>query len=274
MRSIIVAGHSHTFALVGIGLHDIDYGDNAPRPHLLPVEGYDNVFGLHSGWPRPGDYWSTLMAHAAGNAVALVWGGNTHNTLFLLEQTPPFDFIYRGLPDLPLQEGAVVIPESQIRAKFLSYYSQADSTGLRVLLEALKAQPHTRIALVGTPPPNPDNDHLMSLLPVELPSLLKPQGMTEERLKLTSPVIRLKLWRVLQDLNQEEATMAGVEFVPVPDTVTDASGFLKPEFWGGDVTHANSAYGQVMLAHVAAMLADPLMSMASRNATSWLGLRT
>jgi len=245
MGLIIIAGHSHTFALVG-------GGDDTPTPHLLPVDGYDNVFALHSRWPRPGDYWSTLIGHAAGNAVALVWAGNTHNVLFLLEQNPPIDFICRQLPDLPLQEGAVVVPESLIRAKFLS-----DNLELPHVLEALKAQVNSRIAVVATPPPNPDNDHLMSLLADELQFMIKPPGFSEERLKLTSPVIRLKLWRLLQDLYEDEATKAGVEFIPVPDTVTDADGFLKPEFWAGDVTHANSAYGQVMLAHVAATLGTP-----------------
>lgn len=238
---IIIAGHSHTRALIG-------YGDGRQAGvYLLPVEGHDRIFGLHSPWPRPKEYWSTLIRYGSGNTIALLWEGNLHNELFLIEPVPRFDFVLRQFRSLPVDEGVAIVPEALVRAKFRLFFGGL----LADLLAALKAQAGCRIALVGTPPPIGDNEHLRGLLPTELPFLNRPPGAMEEQLTLTSPIVRLKLWLVVQQIFEEQAQQAGVDFVPVPDNVTDEIGFLRPEFWGVDLTHSNPAYGRVMVSCLA-----------------------
>ena len=71
-----------------------------------------------------------------------------------------------------------------------------------------------------------------------------------ESAAITDPYVRLKLWHVLQDLIAEAATRHGACFIPVPDGLKDKEGFLKPEHWANDVTHANEVYGEIMLRKV------------------------
>jgi hypothetical protein len=236
--SLIIAGHSHSLALIGPPLTE-------GHPYLAPVEGHDGIFGLHGPWPRTENYWSALISYAPGNSIAVIWGGNEHNERFLIEQPLRFDFVPRRLQSLSVEEDAVIVPEALVRAWF-----QLRLHGLHDMLANLKAQPYSRIALVGTPPPKGDNERLRGFLTTEFAAYHNPSGLTMDQVRLTSPTLRLKLWNVLQEFYQEQAERGGVEFIPVPDIVTDEAGFLKPEFWLADLTHANRAYGKVMLNHL------------------------
>jgi hypothetical protein len=239
--SIIIAGHSHIGAL-GVGPAKEDF-------NLLPVEGQDRMFGLHGAWPRSENYWRALVGYAPGNSIALLWGGNEHYSLFLIEQPLRFDFVPRRLQSLPVDGDAVIVPEALVRARFQSFL-----TPLHDMLAELKAQTSSRVALVGTPPPKGNDQYLRSFLQPEMSHYHNSLGLTVEQVKLTPPIIRLKLWHVLQELFQEQAEREGLEFIPVPNIVTDETGFLKPEFWEADVTHANLAYGRVMHNHLAQKL--------------------
>ena len=246
---IIIAGSSHARTLIGLGDH------TRQDVYLSLLEEQDQVFGLHSPWPRPEEYWTTLVDYAEKNIIGLLWDGNLHNILFIIERPERFDFVPRGLEHLPVDETATIVPEALVRTR-LQYHMGGQPAKI---LAALKEKAGRRIALVGTPPPNGDNEHLNSLLALELPFFDCPTEIPADQLTLTSALVRLKLWHVLQELYQEEAERVGVEFIPVPDILTDETGFLKPEYWGTDVTHANPAYGRVMAAYLATKLAAPSM---------------
>jgi hypothetical protein len=236
--AIIIAGHSHTAALIGSrGLPD---GGIC----LLPVAGYDGIYGLHgpsiAGYPiRTGYYWTALARYAPGNSVALFYGGNEHHANFLFEQTPGFDFVPRGLQSLPVEADAVIVSESLIRAKFRSLLGAP----LQGLLTYLTRQSHSRITLIGTPPPKRDYAGFQSLFVSNHPQV-----------KLTSSTKLLKLWHVLQAILREQAESNDMGFIAVPDAITDEDGFLKPEFSDTDATHGNQAYGQLMLNYLAQRL--------------------
>lgn len=234
-KQIVIAGHSHVAALIG-GREWHGYllpaviSDNARSDDavdttgpLLPIQGHERIFGLKGPWPRTAEYWDAFVENAAGRSVALLWEGNHHNGLFLIEQPIPFDFVPRSLASLPVDEDAVIVPEAVIRAKLGPAFN-----GIRELIARVKKQPDSRAALVGPPPP--------PILPTK-----------HLNYRLTSSNVRLKLWQVQIDLLREEAEEVGAEFITAPDSVRDAEGFLKPEFWSVDPTHGNVAYGQVML---------------------------
>ena len=238
---IIIAGHSHVSALIGgkewvgvmhqesIAGADSEAGYPEDRPSLVPVDGYMNILGLRGEWPRNEAYWSALADQAPGNAIALLWEGNQHNSLFFVEQPIPFDFVPRALQHLPVEDGAWLVPESLVREKL-----QSAVGNLQELLENLKAAANCQVALVGTPPPP-----------------LIPAG--HNGVRITASNVRLKLWYVLTEIMEEQAEVAGVAFIPIPGGVTDEAGFLKREFWMNDSTHANPAYGRIMLSHIAQM---------------------
>jgi hypothetical protein len=59
--------------------------------------------------------------------------------------------------------------------------------------------------------------------------------------------LRLKLWRVTQELMAEAADQYGCEFFSAPESAIDAGGFLKRELWAEDATHGNAQYGRLVL---------------------------
>ncbi len=235
--STIIAGHSHVVALIGFRT------TTDGSAFLLPVDGRPGFAGLYGPWPRTEGYWSALDRLAAGKTVALLWEGNHHNSFFLFEPSMRFDFLPRRLQSLPIDETAMIVPETLIQARFRTILAPLDQ-----LLENLTGR--CRIVLVGTPPPKGDNDYIERMLPTEFAGELS----SIEGLQLTSPVLRLKLWSVMQDIYREKAEERGIEFVPVPEFALDEIGYLKREFWADDVTHANAAYGSLMLDHLQRIL--------------------
>jgi hypothetical protein len=239
---LILAGHSHTAALIGAP------GSEAGI-RLLPVAERGRVFGLHEssirGVPIRSDaYWSALVDHTPGNSIALLYTGNEHNSHFLFEQPPYFDLVPRGLERLPIEPDADIVPESLVRAKFRSLIGPP----LCDLIMRLKAQAPYRLALVGSPPPprRPyDRQSIEALLPL-LPSY-EVQSLEGSVVRQTSPTKMLKLWHVLQEIFKEVGDRNDVEFVPVLRAATDGDGFLKDEFSDTDITHANQAYGRILL---------------------------
>jgi hypothetical protein len=48
----------------------------------------------------------------------------------------------------------------------------------------------------------------------------------------------------------------GVDFVPPPAEAVDAAGFLKPQYWTRDPTHANHLYGRLLMKQIKEQLAS------------------
>jgi hypothetical protein len=234
-RPIVIAGHSHVTALIGgkewVGvMQPQSIASGLDDSLLSPVRDHEGVFGLRGDWPRTKDYWSTLARLASDYSIALLWEGNQHNSLFLVEQPIPFDFVPRGLEFLPVADDAIIVPEAVVRAKFQSLNGNLEET-----LADIKTCPDCKVALVGTPPP--------PVLPAKYGDV-----------RITPSIVRLKLWHVMTEIMREEAEANGVGFIAVPDVVKDKDGFLKPDFWTNDSTHANPAYGEIMLSHIAQTL--------------------
>jgi hypothetical protein len=222
---IIIAGHSHVVAF-GVSA-------KAGPPELCPLQTSPRLWGLKGQFPREAEYWDALVKHAHRGAIALVWGGNEHFSLFLFEEVP-FDFVLREKEWLPLTDGAYVVPELLIREKFRQVVALSSLNGL---IGALKATaPDSCIALVGTPPPKPDNSLLPQLFQNEFHKELS-------KFRLTPQLVRLKLWCVLRDVYREVAEQNHIAYIEVPKELKDDIGFLKQEYWENDMTHANARYG-------------------------------
>jgi hypothetical protein len=70
---------------------------------------------------------------------------------------------------------------------------------------------------------------------------------------LTKASIRAKLWRVQRQVIWDFCESSKIEYVPVPATAKDVNDFLKPEYYAADATHANAAYGVLVLDQIAAL---------------------
>ena len=242
MSAIVIAGHSHRKAL------GVARGDRTQAPALLPLEPEDARFLGLSGGPKQAVYWDSLAELAPGRRIALAWEGNRYNDGFLLQGEPAFDLIVAELAHLPLQPGALLVPERAVRARF------ADTeTGLAGFLERLAAHAPAGVVLVGAPPPKADAARLADLIGIGGygAKLAAAHGLDPHDLTFTPATVRLKLWQVEQNVLRGVADRFGHPFVQAPTICTDADGCLQPDYWAHDVTHANAAYGALMREKIA-----------------------
>ncbi len=238
-RRLLIAGHSHTVALVGPGL--------APAPKVQVVPGDPDLVHLAGPWPRDTTYFAHLVHEAANVTSAVLFGGNEHNAHFLFQPARRFDFVPSDGSDDGIDPSAELVPETMIRAKYALTLSI-----LAYTLGKMRARPGARVAVVGTPPPKADQDYLREILATE-PDLMAraaATGLDIRQVEISSYALRFKLWRLLQDCLRGIAEEAGCRFVHVPDVVYTAQGGLERTYWAHDLSHANDAYGEIMLGHI------------------------
>ena len=232
---VLIAGHSHAVAM---GL------PGAPRnsaPRLVAVG--PHRLALTGGWPRGDDYWAALEGEARGRALVLSWRGSEYLGEFLIAPTPLFDFVARARPGAPIDPSAQWVPESLVRAKFSKWV--VDSKPVLARMKPVAA----RVFLPGSPPPKDDDNLLRRCLMSETAFKMRVEkmGVSLDDVTFSPPPLRLKLWELTQDLLEETAQAAGVQFVPCPIEARDERGFLRREYWNDDITHGNTAFGALML---------------------------
>jgi hypothetical protein len=242
-QPIVIGGHSHVTALTGRLL--------SPSLELCKIEGTDDVYDYCGPWLRTTDYWETLRFAPANATIVLLWCGNEHHSAFLLSPIPLFDFIPRDAPDARINDRAILVPESLVRAKLAT-----NMDDLGAVLRDIKAHSAARVVIAGTPPPKGDLVKVRQLMKSEwyFMELAKQHNFSLDAIELTPLPIQLKLWNVLQDLLRDTALSNACEFIAVPNTVFDNAGYLKPEMWSKDATHANRIYGREMIAHLTRLL--------------------
>lgn len=236
----VIAGHSHlsSFAALAPTLGGVEVVATADG---LPFD------ILKGPWPRDDAYWARLRELSDQHEVILSWQGN-QAAQFLFAPEPDFDFVSSTLVSAPVDTRALVVAERAVRTLFEKSFA-----GLRVVIEQLRAGDHPcAITVLGTAPPKGDNARLRANLHVEpyFAKLALSRNMELADVPLSNPMLRLKLWSLIQQMTCEVAEASGCVFVPVPADAQDDQGFLRPEFWAGDITHANHAYGRLQLSQL------------------------
>jgi hypothetical protein len=244
----IIAGHSHTVCL------GVQYESDDSSPKLLDLTNGDSRFQGLAVFLHP-SYWDRLAQLAAGRKVALFWSGNQHLAYYLFASPPLFDFFLSRRPDMPVEANTHIVPETAVRARFAPTFEGLHYVMDRLQTARLDCQP----ILCGTPPPKGNDGRLRALLANEpyFVSLALAMKAGLQDVELSPRLLRLKLWLVLQEMLEDVARAHSVPFLPVSASVQTGDGFLAEEYWGGDATHANEAYGRVMRDHLAAALNLP-----------------
>jgi len=181
-----------------------------------------------------------LSETPSNNAVVIsTCGGNAHNFISLIETGPPFDFLFpedNSLP-APCNSSAAMIPFELIKTTLYNSLKIGDFT----LLEATKRNtPSIKFHLESPPPPKSNELILERLDPFFLSQYPK--------VKITTPSVRLKMYKLHSLLYKVKCISMGIEFIPTPLSSMDKDGFLKTEFISEtSSTHANKAYGQLVI---------------------------
>jgi hypothetical protein len=115
------------------------------------------------------------------------------------------------------------------------------------------------VALCGTPPPKADELFVRQKIMREgyFQETAAELGVDLENVNLSSPLLLYKLWAVMQNALRDIADRYGAQFVAVPRRAQTEAGFLHPQCYADDATHANALYGRWML--------DEMRSCLSRH---------
>ncbi len=203
---------------------------------LMPGEPVDP-----SAPPRPEDgaYWRTAR-EAPGRVLAVIWSGNQHNRHFIFEFDEPFRLHDCG-------ESGPVVPDAMISARWEPFL-----VGMEANVKSVQAE---HLVLMGTPPPKREEEIRAGLAgEPRLLELIAAAGETPDTIRVTPTELRVGLWKILQHDLAAWAARIGATFVPVPASAQTADGCLKPEYSMADSSHANGAFGALMLDEIEAAL--------------------
>jgi hypothetical protein len=181
---------------------------------------------------------------AATRRVALCFQGNQHIAHFVFLEKR-FDFALASHPGLVVDLGVELVPELQVREVF-----QPSMSHMEILLTQLLNAGGPPPIVLGTPPPRADSNAIRLGMQVHaefFTKLASDLGLDSEKAQLAPPFLLLKLWTLLQQMMRETADRLAVEFWPVSALAMTDEGYLRREYWGEDATHANAAYGALML---------------------------
>lgn len=242
-------GHSHILALLrGAELLSPDEGIIVDGINLRDV-GFTNL--PHRG--LNGHAAKEIKKRAAkADLIFLSILGNQHARLGLIEPPVPVDFYHPDLPQLPIHDGAVVVPYRTIAHTVrdsLERVAEHYAYLKRILDKPLvQCQP---------PPPNPSESHIR-----KHPNVFQAQL---SRSRVAAASFRMKMWKAQGEVMLQMCAEAGIEFLPCPQAALDESGFLAESAWALDPVHANAGYGALVLRQLARVVRSKVQGFNSES---------
>jgi hypothetical protein len=244
----LLFGDSHAHAV----LRAIDKRQGKGQP--VPISAYrllKEKNGIQIGTTSMEAFLKLIANLGPQDLVVSMIGGNQHAVYSTVQHPQRFDFFSLDVEAFD-DGGAEFIPYRAIEDIFERGLRAGDGRSLKAIRSATVA----RVIHILPPPPKGDNEHIAqnheSLFAKDLPQ----NGVS-------SPELRLKFWklqtRVLMRICQE----LGIELVSPPTRGVDEAGFLRPEFYANDATHANWLYGERILREIERLYLDPSADRAS-----------
>jgi hypothetical protein len=236
---ILVFGDSHTGALEQAHKRRAGSGNIQ-----ISVRRFSKVKGgKEIGDITPEAATSMVAESTPDDLIISTIGGNLHQVFGLVQHPVAFDFIEPGSSSSPDFQSCVLIPYQTIWAFFESGLRRKDGQRIATLREAA-ARP---IYHLLPPPPKESAAHILQRYESNFEKAdIAAHGVTP------AP-IRLKLWRLQCAVLQSLGTEWGVRLLPPPEGTQTPEGFLKPEYYKNDATHANVAYGELALRQLEAV---------------------
>jgi hypothetical protein len=164
-------------------------------------------------------------------------GGNQNHLLALVQHPIPFDVFTTDM--IGPEANRHYIPYYQIYDVYLHFLTTDVSR-----MTELKQAANCSVFMALPPPPKENNIFL-----------LEHAGDTFIRfgvrdLGVSEPALRLKMYKIQCDIISRISSDSSISVIPPPAECVTASGYLKPEYYAKDATHANTDYGHAMLKHL------------------------
>lgn len=234
-------GHSHLSALLRAGKrHERSAAADAVKLHFsrLNYKNFHPNFEVINGEKTIDQGLQKklrfILRRDAPDSIFLLLMGNEYNSLAMMRHPTPYDF-YWPESGLEIDETVSLLPFNVIKAELSALADRNALLFLNLFSEIYKKP----IYLMPPPPPIQDEAHIRSY-PSAFADRLNEYG-------LSPATFRLKMWRLYCVVLQEAAVKASVSYVDLPTEIFNADGFLKEIYWSQDPTHANPAYGDVLL---------------------------
>ena len=219
-RPIIIVGSSHTHAVA----------------KAIEARGDRDIGVLHIPAREAGKFGAPLLARYQPRVAVSMLRGNEHHVFAMLEHEEPFDF---HLPEARgVIEGRRIVPLAEVRAALASSLART-LEGLDLIMQRW-AVPTMHLA--SPPPLERDED-----IAPALASLAPRRGVVP---RLAPASVRAKVYVLRNQIVREHCLALGVRFVPPPGAAVSPRGFLRRSFWSSDPTHANTAYGYLVLEQI------------------------
>lgn len=176
--------------------------------------------------------------------ISLV-GGNQYAMISTLRPCPD---VYLVDPSEPSDQKSVacygpatIIPRRAMKSYLASGIGNLDGA----VLARIRASTRARVVHILPPPPKQDNEFIRR----SHDTVFAPAGCIG--IDPSEPQFRLKCWQLQRECLEELCGEIGIEVLPPPADTVDDGGFLKPFYYGKDVTHANRRYGDRLLREIA-----------------------
>jgi hypothetical protein len=175
----------------------------------------------------------------ANDVVISMIGGNQHAVFSTIQHPIKFDVLEPGEEPNALRPGAQLVPYRAIASMLHSGIRGRDGRSLTAVRESTGA----KMVHVMPPPPKRDSEFIRSYHESRFKDEIAKLGVS-------TPELRMKIWRIQQNILRDFCVELGIELLDPPTNALDSDGFLLPEYYAMDATHANRAYGMLILEHL------------------------
>lgn len=234
MPKIILFGDSHSYAVQRAIERRVkkNIPVNIQVYRLLKQKG-----NIHIGDTTLDKFIDIAKSLRESDVIYSMIGGNQHAVISTIQHPMPFDFVGPSTSLEVTGEGMEIIPYHVIRNFFDEGVRRGDGLSIAALRSAVRAP----VIHIIPPPPKRDNEHIRS----HHESRFADDGIAE--LGVSPPMLRMKCWQLQTDLLQEFCSQIDVQTMLPPAEARDKDGFLLPEFYANDATHANPLYGELLM---------------------------
>ena len=172
------------------------------------------------------------------DVVLSMIGGNQHSVYSMIQHPQPFDFY---TPDTPeIEATREVVPYRALEDAFTNGLRTGDGKSLEALRNATTA----RVVHIIPPPPKADT----AFIEQNHETRFAQEGLSTHG--VSPPALRLKFWKLQAKVLKQICANLGIELMMPPASTVDAQGFLLPEYYAQDATHANWRYGERLIRQV------------------------
>ncbi len=180
------------------------------------------------------------------DALVTALRGNEYNIMGLMRHPKPFDIMIPGFVDLPADTYEELIPYATAYSFMYGNLKRGHGRQICRIAKASAAP----VFCLSAPAPKENEAHILQ----GADTYFRNAGISETG--VSPAALRLKLWELQDRALAKFCSESKVILLPNPPGTREAGGYLDRAYYAGDATHANSAYGGLVLDQIATTLAN------------------